>query len=414
MGMANSNLNLGITLPEGLTASTLLHDMMRDAVSTEGSMVRWTGRFGDRLSRDQLADSVLLFEALRAGSPRRTEIAQQLLKAGRERFVFRPESGRVIPLAEAMARPADPLPLRTINMGQQKKPWVPHIPYDGQAYHGDALKVLAGSMAGEHHITEAANTALHWIADQGTLDLHESRFVIMGAGAELAPTQVLLAGGAKILWIDVGTPERFLTTHVMNSGALVYPRDGANLLTQPAEIAATIAEFAQGQPFHVGAFAYVGANAMEWRLTSAMNAIVRALDPALVSSFSLYISPSAPAKAEAEDVSYAREHRRGFLKLLERMGRLKPNHFTLEAADEGGQEAPRTWVRSIVARQGASYLAAQYLEKRLMAEILAMEGLRSDVGPIAVSANVAGISDTRSMQLPAFQAGFAGRTQPRA
>ena len=63
--------------------------------------------------------------------------------------------------------------------------------------------------------------------------------------------------------------------------------------------------------------------------------------------------------------------------------------------------------------QGVSYQAAQYVSKTLAAEVFATHGLNltSTVPkPIAISANVAGITKTRSLRHPVFQAAFRGAT----
>ena len=60
--------------------------------------------------------------------------------------------------------------------------------------------------------------------------------------------------------------------------------------------------------------------------------------------------------------------------------------------------------RLVVALQGASYQAAQYLEKLLAAERWAASPDRR----FSVSANVAGISRTRSLSHPLFEAAYAG------
>ncbi|MFZ5439576.1 MAG: hypothetical protein ACOZQL_06190, partial [Myxococcota bacterium] len=52
------------------------------------------------------------------------------------------------------------------------------------------------------------------------------------------------------------------------------------------------------------------------------------------------------------------------------------------------------------------YQAAQYLTKIISGEVLATSGLGGQ--PITLSANVAGITNTRSLSHPLFQAGFEG------
>jgi hypothetical protein len=66
--------------------------------------------------------------------------------------------------------------------------------------------------------------------------------------------------------------------------------------------------------------------------------------------------------------------------------------------------------RAIVPLQGVSYQAAQYISKILTAEVFATQGidLQGPPRPLRVSANVAGITKTRSLNHPVFQAAFLG------
>jgi hypothetical protein len=64
-----------------------------------------------------------------------------------------------------------------------------------------------------------------------------------------------------------------------------------------------------------------------------------------------------------------------------------------------------------VSIQGLSYQAAQYISKLLAAETFAVYGTDLDGTtrrPLTVSANVAGITRTRSLAHPLFQAAFIG------
>jgi hypothetical protein len=70
-----------------------------------------------------------------------------------------------------------------------------------------------------------------------------------------------------------------------------------------------------------------------------------------------------------------------------------------------------TVARAIVSIQGLSYQAAQYVSKICAAESYAVHGLALDDGPpapLTVSSNVAGITNTRSLAHPLFQAAFVG------
>jgi hypothetical protein len=66
--------------------------------------------------------------------------------------------------------------------------------------------------------------------------------------------------------------------------------------------------------------------------------------------------------------------------------------------------------RTVVGIQGASYQAAQYLGKVMMAECWAHDGIpmSSAPEPLRVSATTAAITQTRSLQHPIFDAAFKG------
>ena len=134
-----------------------------------------------------------------------------------------------------------------------------------------------------------------------------------------------------------------------------------------------------------------------------MNAIVRSLDPAMVRSFAVAVSPTAPAMSAAADAEVARK-RLMQPSLGDRFWR------AIGIATPGLiEEQGVAWPRTVVARQGASYLAAQYFEKRIAAEVYGTHGLRPDRRqPLLVSANVTGITRTASMNVPIFRAALLG------
>jgi hypothetical protein len=137
-----------------------------------------------------------------------------------------------------------------------------------------------------------------------------------------------------------------------------------------------------------------------------MNAIVRNLSPDAVRSLALFVSPTMPASVQPEDATAADEklaRRPGWQKLGRGLGAL-PTPGRLE--QDGACVS-----RSIVSIQGLSYQAAQYVSKVCAAETFALYGVASGDGPaqpVTVSANVAGITNTRSLAHPLFQAAFIG------
>jgi hypothetical protein len=398
--------SLGVQLPEGHTGSTFLHALLRHGVD------RFPDVFRDvRLTEDPKRfrtsfDEILpRFEAARIASPQRTEIARSMRCEAGEGLRFTTEAG-TRPFVEEMRRQAEPLQLiahQTRGPGHLR----PVVTCRGTRREGAALRAWVDTLHHDHLLTEPARQALVRILDQAAgdgLSLAGHRFALLGAGAELAPTELLLAAGADVLWIDLRDPPAELLQRTDLGGTLHVPAGGANLLAAPAEILATVRAFAEAGPVHLGMYAYAGGDSQEWRLTASMNAILRSLPPGAVRSLALLISPTTANAVTAGDREVARhrlDNPSPFRRLLRRAGALRPGHVD----SAGGSVA-----RSIVALQGASYQAAQYVGKVLAAEAHASHGPRLDDGlhPLTMSANVAPITATRSLSHPVFTAGFLG------
>ncbi len=393
----------GLQLPSGYTASSLLHELLREAVARRPEALGTAGFPDDADTfRSSFGEALVRFEAARAPSSARTEIASDLVRAAGERLCFG-SNGTIVSLPEYWSGKADPLPVETIR-SDPAGPLIPHVEWDGRRYAGKDLHGLADSFLSGSLMTQRAAQALRWIAEQHDgIDLTGHKFVVLGAAAELAPTQLLLDAGASVLWVDVTEPRALLDSGERPAGAFAYIANGADLLRQAREIAETIARFAGGDAVHVGLYAYAAGGGREWRLAAAMNGIVRRLDPRAVRSLTLLVSPTSPAVVQAEDLEAARRrHPRWWQALLQRVGALPPGRLAAGSVEIA---------RAIVSLQGASYQAAQYIEKILTAESFAAYGTGLDQArrvPVRVSANVAGISRTRSLSHPVFDAAFLG------
>jgi hypothetical protein len=229
--------------------------------------------------------------------------------------------------------------------------------------------------------------------------------VLLGAGAELAPTPLLLRAGASVLWVDLSEPSTRIAA--TDRGGELWRSEGVtDLLREPTTVAATVARFAQDGPVHIGLFAYAGGASREFRLGAAMNAIVASLAPESVRSIALFVSPTMPASVQPEDAEAAEQKlaRRPAWQSAGKALGLLPTPGRLTSADACVS-------RSIVSIQGVSYQAAQYVGKIAAAETFAVYGLdptSETRRPVTVSANVAGITNTRSLAHPLFQAAFVG------
>jgi hypothetical protein len=315
-----------------------------------------------------------------------------------------------VPLTHALETAAAPLPLAQLEPGADPG-WVPQLTYRGERWSAPQLPALAERLVTRNVITPAAADALTWLAEQrlqqGSLTLAGRRIVMLGANAEMAPTRAWLEAGAEVLWLDVVPPPADWLASFRPAGRLCWPRQGgADLLTAPHSILATIVEFADGRPVDLGLYAYAPGQAREMRLTGAMNAIVDALPRALIASVTLLVSPTTPTALTPDDqqrVARRRRSRPAWEAMLAAAGLLGRG---------GGYEAmgDAAATRTVVSIQGASYQAAQYLGKIMTAECWATHGAPDEDAPqpLRVSANSAAITRTRSLNHPVFAAAFGG------
>ncbi|MCC6623069.1 MAG: hypothetical protein IT385_17560 [Deltaproteobacteria bacterium] len=404
----------GVTLPAGETGSAFFHRLLSEAVSRFPAALSQARFPADaRAFKKDYARALVRFEAARVASPERVDIARHLVTGLHAGLGFTRDGGR-LPLAEHLATRAPDPRMTTVDGAGGRPGLVPSVTSGGAAYDRRSIVSLAEDLRRQHHMTDAALAALRWIveraeADGGLIDLRGEHFALLGAGAELAPTAMLLRAGATILWIDrVGPAERLSPDDLQASaGRLVTAEGASDLLADPLAVAAAIARFAERaeRPVHVGLFAYAPGQGRELRLAAGMDAIVRSLDPGLVGSVSMFVSPTIPAEVQSED--HARASARAaapavWQRALERVRAIRgPGHH-----QSGGSPI----AHAVVALQGPTYQAAQYLAKVLSAEVYATSGLGlgGASSPVRVSANIAGITATRSLVHPLFQAGFLG------
>jgi hypothetical protein len=118
----------------------------------------------------------------------------------------------------------------------------------------------------------------------------------------------------------------------------------------------------------------------------------------------MLISPTTVCVASKEDVSVARE------RLASAPGWKRTLYRTGQLSDGFAVAGDKHVARAVVSTQGVSYQAAQYLGKLLAAEAYAVYGnrMQDPARPLAVSANVAPITATRSLAQPVFEAAFLG------
>lgn len=340
------------------------------------------------------------FEAARADSSRRLEIAGKLVSSLQQHVCWQAETGERV-LDEALALPAEPVPLLRHRFTGPPG-WRPSLLYRGERWEAERLEALGTDLVARGMATSAVADALTWAAREGLsdgrLDLSGRKIVVLGAGAEMAPTRFWLEAGADVLWLDVAPPPTAWRDLAAMAGCLYWPEQSVDLLARPQEVLATIRHFADGQPLDLGLYAYAPGRARELLLTAVMNGIVAALPPELLASVTLLVSPTTPTALISEDRAATDRRRRarpGWEAALANVGLLGRGGGY---AESGAGAA----TRSVVAIQGGSYQAAQYLGKVLVAECWAASRT------FRVSANTAAITRTRSLDHPVFAAAFGG------
>lgn len=386
----------GVVLARKETGSQFLHRLLREAAQAFPELAGAQVPADASRFKREYGDALVRFEAARIASPNRVAIARHLLAATHGSLALR-AGGRDEPLLDALRR-TEPAPPTERHPAASFEGLEPAVPLDGKLYRGREVLEAIDRLREAHHLTHAAHAGLRWIVERaqaqgGRLDLRGERFALLGAGAELSPAPLLLAAGATVRWVDVKPPARA-------AGTVTRP-GGDDLLTRPLEVAASLREFAAQGPVHLGLFAYAPGASRELRLAGVMDALVHALGAEVVKSVSLYVSPTSPGEMQPEDLAVM-EHRRVNPKAWQRGFALAR---TLKGPGFSGTSAAPV-ARAIISLQGAAYQAAQYLTKLISAEVLAADGL--DGRPVVLSANVAGITNTRSLSHPLFQVAFQG------
>jgi hypothetical protein len=401
----------GVVLPDGHTGSSLFHLVLSQAL-TRYPEALGSAHFPPNAHafKRQYGAALARFEAARCASSQRAEIARFIVQKTLEALVFVEENGGVNPLLDYLRKPAAPVKLLR-NASPSTNGLAVEVPFEGKLWRGREVVALAERLYGAHQITRAACDALTWIVDHaaahgGRISLYNQRFALLGAAAELAPTRHLLQAGASVLWVDPADPLALRASGQELGGVLVWSEQARDLLVEPAAVLSAINEFAGKSAVHIGMFAYAGGESQEWRLGAVMNAITASLDPSLVRSVALLVSPTSPGTLEPESVKAAETRRQNapfWQRALARVGILsRPGHHEL------GAEAIALATVSI---QGLSYQAAQYISKIAAAESYAVYGndlYAEQPRSLTVSANVGGVTRTRSLAHPVFEAAFQG------
>ena len=398
-----------IMLANNLSALTILHELVLDAVNTFPEVFDSAGvPSKTEAFRKNYADILPGFEARRLASPEASEIAVHMVRKLQAYIIW--DDGEITqPLHTALSQPATALSLSSLAFSGEPG-WQPSFVYQGERWQGEQLAELGSLLESRNVISTAAGSALTWLSQQalcdGKIDLSARKIAVLGGGAEMAPTRLWLEAGADVLWLDTKPPPQDWQTQTALSGRIFWPTENVDLLTEPHAVLATLQDFADGCPVDLALYAYAPGKAREIRLTACMNALVDALPTELVASVTMLVSPTTPTALNRQDLAATQARlasRPKWEAVLARLGLLGTGGGSVVIGDAAT-------TRTVVNIQGASYQAAQYLGKILMAQCWSTFGQLSaaDPQPLRVSANTAAITRTRSLDHPVFAAAFGG------
>lgn len=320
--------------------------------------------------------------SLTAHAARRADAASTIARTGLDqlhaRFVVVDRAGREVPIDEAVALdPGHPLDTRTVAGEAPGHPGLV-VPYRGEQLRGGQIVTQAREWAGRGVVEPSFVGAIQRVVDNPQwLDLRGRRFALLGAGAEMGPTELLLAWGADVWAVDVPVPrvwERLEQQARAGTGALHVPvradgSSGVDLLTETARVRAWLVGVTG--PVVVGNYAYAdGADFV--RVAMAVDATIMAMlrerateDVAL----SYLATPTDVFAVPVEAVAHARLRQRdaGLLGAAGRAartltgGRAFVPTYRDTITDERGRELGIA--DCLVLQQGPNYALAKRLQR---------------------------------------------------
>jgi hypothetical protein len=361
-----------------------------------------------------LINEIAQFEVTRGSSPQRRKIAQFIADLTQKEFAF--GVGRESSSLEDAARIAcAPMPLVTRQWSSEiSEPKLRLVHLDREFVGRAAITEWFDSMHDAGLMTNPAREGLTWAIersdDVGWIEhhLHGEKFALLGGTAELSPLGELLAAGADVFTTSRSDkkPEELIAQDIAQNspaGRLFYASEGSDLLKQWPAIANTIIEnFSEGRKIHVCALAYAGGQGQEWRLSAAMDAVIRRIRAAgLLASVTYYLSPSVITEISAQTAELSEARFRKSYTVAKRV----LNTIALGCLWQPNviEVAGRRWSKSMLSMQGASYIGANLFGKIYPAEFYS-ETFDNTGDPIVVSANVGPISWTRSTNVEATRA----------
>ena len=299
------------------------------------------------------------------------------------------------------------------------------IPYNEDLLQGATLAAQIARWIEAGIIEPSHGEALQEVAAHPEwLDLSDHIFVLLGAGAEMGPLDLLLSWGATVVAVDLQRPaiwQRLIAKSRQSAGTLLFPlhvpftdemsddelaaNAGVDLLTETPEIIAWLRTF--DEPLTVGGYAYLDGQ-MHVRVVLAMDAIMAAMTNGRSDTSLAFLATPTDVFAipqEAAVMAQERYDRRRAGRLYQEPVRalsggryFRPNVQEMATPPSGNTYG---LIDSLVIQQGPNYALAKRIQQ-WRAIVARSSGVR-------VSANVAPATTTYSVvKNIALAAAYAG------
>lgn len=303
-------------------------------------------------------------------------IARAGLDALHDAFVVVDDDGTERPIDDAVAdEPSTRLDTRTVDGGQDPVAELV-VPYRGQQLRGDEVTDQAAAWAEAGVVEPSFVEAMARVVDHPEwLDLRDRSFALLGAGAEMGPTERLLQYGADVFAVDIPVQRVWHRLEGMaraGAGTLHVPvrpdgSDGCDLITEPAAVRAWLASF--DRPLVIGNYAYAdGADFV--RVAMGADTVIVSLQRELDDVSLAYLATPTDVFAvpyAAVEHSRRRQEEAGLLGVMARGlhtvtgGRaFVPNYQKTVTAEDGRELGIAD---SLVLQQGPNYALAKRLQR---------------------------------------------------
>ena len=330
-------------------------------------------------------------------------IASDGLSSVRRHLVF-VKGAEDLPLDEAMSAEQHSFHTETIK-GEADRPEQLEIPLRGQVLSQDPLKRQLARWVESGVMEPSAATAVETLVDDPSLlNISDLHVVLLGAGSQMGPLEMLCRWGAHVIAVDLPRHhiwEQIISAARRGSGRLTFPavagsgpleqRAGADLLEQAPEVTAWFSSL--DAPFTIGNYVYAdGSNFV--RLSGAVDAMIsRLLESGAASSLSYLATPTDVFAVPEEAVEGARaasRSRSGPVSAALRTAsgkRLYVENYASTVKDTDG----RTWgiADCLVPVQGPNYALAKSMQRwRALAAREAGHQVSANVAPATRTASV--------------------------